>query len=71
MAENLRLAQDHRIQSAGHAEHMSYRLAIFVAVKIRSEVGGFDLFGVGYPIYQRGLVVAVGLIVKFGAIASG
>ena len=42
LAQDLRLAQHHGIQAAGHAERMAHGIVVLVAVQVRAQGRGFQ-----------------------------
>ena len=69
LAENLRLADDHRIEAAGDAEGMADRFRLVVGVDVRGDVLAPDLVILGQPVdhYLR----RFGGAVDFGTVAGG
>jgi hypothetical protein len=70
LAEDLRLAQHHGIQPAGHPKGVAGDLVVLQGVGMRSQQGGRDAAAVRQPV-QR--VVQVGLFagaIDFGAVAG-
>ena len=69
LAENLRLADDHRIEPAGDAEGMADRFRLVVGIDVRGDFVAFDLVILGQPVDHH--LRRLGGAVDFGTVAGG
>ena len=71
LAQNLRLAQHHGVQPAGHAKGVACDIIAFEVVGVGAQFVGGDAAALGQPgqrLFHRGLVAGA---VNFGAVAGG
>ena len=71
LAENLRLAQHHGIQSGGDPQNMAHRPPLGMLVKIRPQIRDAQRVVMAQPLYHLPAVVIFQATVQFGAITSG
>ena len=71
LSEDLRFAEDHRIQPAGNAEHVSDGVGILVGVKIGMEFFPQEAPLTCNPVDERFRVGAVDAAIEFRAVAGG
>ncbi len=73
LPEDLRLAQDHGVETAGDAKRMTHRLLVRQGVEVLVEAVVADAVMLADPLRQRlaGLAGGVRLAVDLGAIAGG
>ena len=71
LSENLRFAQDHRIESGGHAKGMLDRRLVRMAIQVGMNIGAVEMVIVAEPVDDKILVRRLQTAIKFGAIAGG
>ena len=71
LTQNLGLAQDHGIQTAGHAERMADGVVLVMAVQVRAQRAGVQAVVLGQPGRQLVGDVAVGRAIDLGAVTGG
>ena len=70
LAENLRLTQDHRIQSARHPQDVAYRRLVRVTVEVGANAVGVQMVIAAQPRGELVKLVVLDAYVQFGAIAG-
>ena len=70
LPQDLRLAQNHRVQATGHAKRMPCRLLIHQCVNVLVQAVGADAAGLSQPGHGVGHEYFVGGAVNFGAVAG-
>ena len=70
LAEDLRLAEDHRIQPGGHAEQMPNGAAVDMLIQVAGQRVGLESVVSGQPVRDRGFPALGNLGVDFGPIAG-
>ena len=71
LAEDLRLAQHHRIQTGGDAEQVPHRIALLVAVEVGIELVRAQLAVARQPVLGQALGSGFHAAIDFGAVAGG
>ncbi len=70
LAEDLRLAEDQRIQAARHAQDVAHALVVFMDVGVRADGVGLQPVEVAQPDDQLFRIETVQSAVEFGAVAG-
>jgi hypothetical protein len=71
LPENLRLTQDHRVQSAGDPAHVADQCTVGIAVQVRRKLVGIELPVGRQPINENLGIGRFGFAIQFGAITGG